>query len=89
MSRSHSDLSINIDACQLLGFLTVKRVNDYKKKTAAKMSKQSDLRNFFGKRTAETDQEPSSSGCSESDQSKSFEKKTSPQKKIKNSYLAG
>ena len=28
MSRSPSDLSINIDACQLLGFLTVKRVND-------------------------------------------------------------
>ena len=43
------------------------------------MSKQSVLRNFFGKRYAETDQEPSSSGCSESDQSKSS-KKTAPQK---------
>ena len=52
------------------------------------MSKQSDLRNFFGKRNAETDHEPSSSGCSESDQSKSS-KKTSPAKKIENSYLAG
>ena len=51
------------------------------------MSLQSDLRNFFGKRNAETDQEPSSSGCSESDQSKSS-KKTSPAKKIENSYLA-
>ena len=46
------------------------------------------LRNFFGERNAETDQEPSSSGCSESDQSKSS-KKTSPPKKIENSYLAG
>ena len=44
------------------------------------MSKQSDLRNFFGKRNAETDQEPSSSGCSESDQSKCSKKKNSPQK---------
>ena len=51
------------------------------------MSKQSDLRNFFGKRNAETDQEPSSNSCSESDQSESS-KKTAP-KKIKNSYLAG
>ena len=41
---------------------------------AAKMSKQSDLRNFFGKRNAETDQELSSSGCSELDKSKSSEK---------------
>ena len=74
MSRSRSDLSINIDACQLLGFLTVKRVNDLKKKMAAKKSKQSDLRNFFGKRNAETDQEPSSSDCSESDKSESSQK---------------
>ena len=59
-----------------------------KKKTAAKMSKQSDLRNFFGKRNAETDQDQSSSGCSESDQSKSSKKKQ-PQKKIEDSYLAG
>ena len=44
------------------------------------MSKQSDLRNFFGKRNAETDQEPSSSGCSESDQSKSSKKNQPPQK---------
>ena len=73
MSRSRSDLSINIDACQLLGFLTVKRVNDYKK-TAAKMSKQSDLRNFFGKRNAEKDPEPSSRGCSESDKSEPSKK---------------
>ena len=43
------------------------------------MSKQSDLRNFFGKRNAETDREPSSSGCSESDQSKSS-KKPAPKK---------
>ena len=28
MSRSRSDLSINLDACQILGFLTVKHVND-------------------------------------------------------------
>ena len=48
MTRSRSDLSINIDACQLLGFLTIKRVND-KKKTAAKIVKQSDLRNFLAK----------------------------------------
>ena len=47
------------------------------------MLKQSDLRNFFCKRNAETDQEPSSSGCSESDQSKSS-KKTSPPKKSEN-----
>ena len=85
MSRSRSDLSINIDACQLLRFRTVKRVKT-RKKTAAKMLKQSDLRNFFGKRNAETDQEPSSSGCSESDQSKCSKKKKQPQKKIENSY---
>ena len=54
---------------------------------AAKMSKQSNLRNFFGKKIAETDQEPSSSGCSESDQSESSKNK--PTKKIENSYLAG
>ena len=65
MSPSRSDLSINIDACQLLSFLTVKRV-----KRLLKCPKQSGLRNFPGKRNAETDQEPSSSGCSESDQSK-------------------
>ena len=53
------------------------------------MSKQSDLRNFFGKRNAETDQETSSRGCSESDQSKSSKKKQPPPKKIENSYLAG
>ena len=52
------------------------------------MSKQSDLRNFFGNRNAETDQEPSSSGCSESDQSKSSKKKQPP-KKDRNSYVAG
>ena len=52
------------------------------------MSKQSDLSNFFGKRNAETDQEPSSSGCSESDQAKSS-KKTQPPKTIQNSYLSG
>ena len=51
------------------------------------MSKQSDLRNFFGKRNAYTDQEPSSSGCSEPDQSESS--KNQPPKKIENSYLAG
>ena len=51
------------------------------------MSKQSDLRFFFGKRNADTDQEPSSSGCSESDQSESS--KNQPPKKIENSYLAG
>ena len=45
-----------------------------RKKTAAKTSKQSDLRNFFGKRNAETDQEPSSRGCSESNKSESSEK---------------
>ena len=38
------------------------------------MSKQSDLRNFFGKRNAETDQESSYSCRSESDQSKSSKK---------------
>ena len=47
------------------------------------MSKQSDRRNFFGKRNVETYQEPSSSGCSESDQSKSAIK-TSPPKRSKN-----
>ena len=51
------------------------------------MSKQSDLRNFFGKRNTETDQEPSSSGCSESDKSESSQKQAP--KKIENSYLAG
>ena len=58
-----------------------------RKKTAAKMSKQSDLSNFFGKRNAETDQEPSSSGCSEADKSKPSQKQAL--KKIENSYLAG
>ena len=43
------------------------------------MSKQSDLRNFFGKRNAETDQEASSSSCSESAQSESS-KKPAPKK---------
>ena len=38
------------------------------------MSEQSDMRNFFGKRNAETDQEPSSSGCSESVKSESSQK---------------
>ena len=38
------------------------------------MSKQSDLKNFFGKRNAEMDQEPSSSGCLESDKSESSQK---------------
>ena len=52
------------------------------------MSKQSDLRNFFDKRNAETDQEPSSSGCLESDKSESSQKPAS-QKKIESSYLAG
>ena len=51
------------------------------------MSKQSHLRNFFVKRNAETDQEPSSSGCSESDKSESLQKPA--RKKIENSYLAG
>ena len=37
------------------------------------------MRNFFGKRNAETDQEPSSSGCSGSDKSESS-KKPAPQK---------
>ena len=41
---------------------------------AAKMSEKSDLRNFFGKRNEETDQEPSSSGCSESIKSESSQK---------------
>ena len=41
---------------------------------AAKMSKQSDLRNFFGKRNAETDQAPSLSSCLESDKSQSSQK---------------
>ena len=50
------------------------------------MSKQSDLRNLFGKINAETDQEPSSRGCSESDQSQSSQNQ--PPKKIENSYLA-
>ena len=52
---------------------------------AAKMSKQNDLRNFFGKRNAEMDQEPSSSGCSESDKSESSQKPAP--KEIENSYL--
>ena len=50
------------------------------------MLKQSDLRNFFGKRNAETDQEPSSSDCSESDKSESSQNQ--PWRKIENSYLA-
>ena len=50
------------------------------------MSKQSDLRNVFGKRNAETDQGPSMSGCSESDKSESSQNQ--PPKKIENSYLA-
>ena len=87
MSRTRSDLSINIDACQPIGF-SYGQACKWLEKTAAKMSKQSDLRNFFGKRNAETDQEPSSSGCSEWDQSKSS-KKNSPPIKIENSYLAG
>ena len=59
-----------------------------RRKTAAKMSKQSDLRNFFGKRNAETDQEPSSSSCSESDQSKSS-KKNQPRKKDRKFLSSG
>ena len=51
------------------------------------MLKQSDLRNFFGKRNAETNQEPFSSGCLESDKSESSQKPA--KKKIENSYLAG
>ena len=51
------------------------------------MSKQSDLRNFFGKRNGETDQEPSSSCRSESDKSESSQKPAP--KGIENSYLAG
>ena len=44
------------------------------------MSKQIDLRTFFGKRNADTDdQEPSSSGCSGPDQSESS-KKPAPKK---------
>ena len=46
------------------------------------MSKQSNVRNFLGKRNAETDQEPSSSGCSESDKSESS-KKPAPKKRLK------
>ena len=42
------------------------------------MSKQSDLKNFFGKRNAETEQELSSSGCSESDKSQ----KPAPKKRL-------
>ena len=38
------------------------------------MLKQSFLRNFLGKRNVEMDQEPSSSGCSESDKSESSQK---------------
>ena len=52
------------------------------------MLKQSDLRNFFGKRNAETDQGPSFNGCLESDKSESSQK-PAPQKDWKNSYLAG
>ena len=40
---------------------------------AAKMSEQSDLRNFFGKNNTETDQEPTSSGCSVSVKSESYQ----------------
>ena len=79
MSRTRSDLSINIDACQPIGF-SYGQACKWLEKTAAKMSKQSDLRIFFGKRNAETDLEPSSSDCSESDQSKSFKKKQPPKK---------
>ena len=50
------------------------------------MFKQSDLRNLFGKINAETDQEPSSRGCSESDKSQLY-KKPAPTT-IENSYLA-
>ena len=38
------------------------------------MSEQSDLKNYFGKRNAETDQEPSSSSWSESVKSESSQK---------------
>ena len=38
------------------------------------MSEQSDMRNSFGKRNAETDQDTSSSGCSESVESRSSQK---------------
>ena len=49
------------------------------------MSKQSDLSNLFGIINAETDQEPSSMGCSESDKSQSS-KKTAP--KIDRNFLS-
>ena len=38
------------------------------------MLKQSDLRNFFGQRNAETNQEPYSRGCSRSDKPESSQK---------------
>ena len=46
------------------------------------MSEQSDLRNFFGKRNAETDQESSSSGCSETVKCESSQK-PAPKKDLK------
>ena len=54
------------------------------------MSKQSDLRNIFGKRNAETDQEPSSRGCSESDKSESSKKPAlKKDRKFLSSWVAG
>ena len=48
MSRTRSDLSINIDACQPIGF-SYGQACKWLEKTAAKMSKQSHLRNFLAK----------------------------------------
>ena len=56
-----------------------------RKLTAAKMSKHGDRRNFFGKRNAETDQEPSSISCSGSDKLESSQKPAP--KKMGISYL--
>ena len=74
MSRFRSDLSISIDACQPIGFSYGQVCKWLEKKTAAKMSKQSDLRKFFGKRKAETDQ---------SQISPNLLKKPAPQKRSK------
>ena len=78
MSRTRSDLSINIGACHPIGFSYGQACKRLEKNGCINVETERSEK-LFGKRNAETDQEPSSSSCSESDQSKSS-KKTSPQK---------
>ena len=82
MSHTRSDLSINIDACQPIGFSYGQACKWLEKKTAAKMSKQSDPRNFFGKEMQKrTKNHPLA--AVQSQISPNLLKKPAPQKRLK------